>query len=390
MAVEDINSAARNYIAAPTDEAESTSSPQNTNLQGHKVTVRSGGLSLALLMEETIEVASSPINSKVMKYTNKKKKLSTRKKDSEDEHEEELEKQPVKKIKTITQINKTKDQTEKGKDPFLAYRDLKDERDKLIQETPSEKRKKIQAKLDGLNAQMAKLYSENANLIDSGLVIDPAVQAAVADFKDKSIDISEQDIYQNYRDINAGYKDAILDYGTVRETYNKIIETYTEEYFEDGLRTLTSALSKDLMRFNTQIKGGLTDKTQLSLIAQDLYKLRSLHSFYLNCSELLQGFTTESISMGSFIHKFLELLEKNWVEATDVEELTKLISESPKSKKVLSFLNRMLLAVKSVPTDNAYSTGTEGPNTELLDAISILQEEKAVAENMQPIIRSKI
>ena len=52
----------------------STSSPQNSNLQGYKVTVRSGGL--ALLMEETIEVASFPINSKVMKYTNKKKKLS--------------------------------------------------------------------------------------------------------------------------------------------------------------------------------------------------------------------------------------------------------------------------------------------------------------------------
>ena len=41
-------------------------------------------------MEETIEVASFPINSKVMKYINKKKKLSSRKKDSKDEHEEEL------------------------------------------------------------------------------------------------------------------------------------------------------------------------------------------------------------------------------------------------------------------------------------------------------------
>jgi hypothetical protein len=383
MAIEDVHSTAQMSISSPQGETEESSGAQSTTLRGNNVTVRKGGMALALLMEETMEMSSYPVNDKteVLKKKNKhlKKATTNKSQDSDDE-----DNQPVEKIKEVEDPKFLREQ-KKQQDPFFQYRDLKDERDKLIQETSAEDRDKIKGKLDSLNSQMAKLYVENKEVIDSSTAIDPAVQSAVAEFKDKPLDISEVEIHENYRDINKGYKDSILDYGPIRETYNKIIETYTEEYFEDGLRTLTSALSNDLNRFNTQIEGGLSDKTQLSLIVQDMYKLKNLHSFYLTCSELLENFTTEKVPMASFISGFLELLEKNWVETTDVEEITNLIGTSPKDEKVLAFLNRMLLAVKSVPADNTYSTGSDGINTELFDAINSIREEKAKQENKVPL-----
>jgi hypothetical protein len=383
MAIEDVHSTAQRSISTPQSDTEESSGTQAATLKGNNVTIHKGGMALALLMEETMELSSYPVNDKteIIKKKNKHlKKASTNKsQDSDDEDD-----QPVEKIKEVEDPKFPKEQ-QKQQDPFFQYRDLKDERDKLIEETSAQDRSKIKDKLDSINSQMAKLYVENKELIDSSTAIDPAVQSAVAEFKDKTLDISEVDIHENYRDINKSYKDPVLDYGPIRETYNKIIETYTEEYFEDGLRTLTSALSDDLNRFNTQIEGGLSDKTQLSLIVQDMYKLKNLHSFYLKCSELLEDFTTEKVPMASFVNGFLELLEKNWVETTDVEEVTNLIGTSPKDKKVLAFLNRMLLAVKSVPADNTYSTGSDGINTELFDAINSIREEKAKQENKVPL-----
>ena len=163
MAIEDVHSTAQISISSPQGDTEESRSTQATTLRGNNVTIRKGSMELALLMEETMELSSYPVNDKteLLKKKNKDlKKASTNKsQDSDDEDDQKVEK-----IKEVEDPKFPKEQ-QKQQDPFFQYRDLKDERDKLIQETSTQDRDKIKNKLDSINSKMAKLYIENKELI---------------------------------------------------------------------------------------------------------------------------------------------------------------------------------------------------------------------------------